>query len=305
MSLRYLYIQSSIPILPPSYVHRRRLDISIKKEIPKQYRTIKQVVTIKRHQTSNKIQTNSPRLCKTPRHYSTVGKINGLMKSNKLTSNDMTKIDALDNLIIKGVLETDAPLKRIEHSESWYPDLANNIREAFLWKIIKSHKLGKISKDDKINQIISTMKRPVKIERDCIKTIISNLKVAQNQLKQVKQNSANYREDHLLHHTEEYERLGNKKLLRHLRNLITIEQPKEVHQHIIRFIKKTSSNIKYIDIPIETSNTFDKFQNIYLIKTGAVSFNQKKNRYLNKRNSLHLHQAQGTTCTIKSLKEHY
>ena len=71
MSLRYHYIQSSIPIRPPRYLHRRRLDIFTTKQIPKQYRTIKQVVTIKRHQTSNKIQTNSLGVCKITHHYST------------------------------------------------------------------------------------------------------------------------------------------------------------------------------------------------------------------------------------------
>ena len=39
------------------------------------------------------------------------------MKTNKLPSNDMTKIDALDNLITKGVLKAEASLKRIEHRE--------------------------------------------------------------------------------------------------------------------------------------------------------------------------------------------
>ena len=73
------------------------------------------------------------------------------MKTNKLTSNDMTKIDALDNLITRGVLEAEASLKKIEHREPWYPDLPNAIREVSLWKLIKSHKLDKISKDDKIN----------------------------------------------------------------------------------------------------------------------------------------------------------
>ena len=71
-SLRYHYIQSSIPIRPPRYVHRRRLETFITKQIPKQYRTIKQVVTIKRYQTSNKIKTNSLGVRKTARHYSTV-----------------------------------------------------------------------------------------------------------------------------------------------------------------------------------------------------------------------------------------
>ena len=80
------------------------------------------------------------------------------METNKLTSNDMPKIDALDNLIIKGVLEAEASLKRIEHCEPWSSDLANAIREVSLWKLIKSHKLGKISKDEKIIQIIRTMK---------------------------------------------------------------------------------------------------------------------------------------------------
>ena len=80
------------------------------------------------------------------------------MKTNKLTSNDMPKIDALDNLITKGDLEVEASLKRIEHREPWSPDLANTIREVSLWKLIKLHKLGKVSKGEKINQIIRRMK---------------------------------------------------------------------------------------------------------------------------------------------------
>ena len=57
--------------------------------------------------------------------------------------------------------------------------------------------MGKISKEDKINEIIDTMKRPVNIERDCIKTIIRNLKATQTQLENVKQIAATHREDHL------------------------------------------------------------------------------------------------------------
>ena len=67
---------------------------------------------------------------------------------------------------------------------------------------------------------------------------ISNLKVAQNQLKEVKRNSANHREDHLRQQAEEYELLVNMKLARQLRNLITIEQQNEVRQHISRFTQK-------------------------------------------------------------------
>ena len=119
--------------------------------------------------------------------------------------------------------------------------------------------MGKISKEDKINEIIDTMKRPVNIERDCIKTIIRNLKATQTQLENVKQIAATHREDHLRQQAEEYELLGNITLARHLRNLITIEQQKEVHQHIGRFTKKKkSSNIKYIDIPLDTTIPFDK-----------------------------------------------
>ena len=57
--------------------------------------------------------------------------------------------------------------------------------------------MGKISKEDKINEIIDTMKRHVNIETDCIKTIISNLKTTQTQLENVKQIAATHREDYL------------------------------------------------------------------------------------------------------------
>ena len=57
--------------------------------------------------------------------------------------------------------------------------------------------MGKISKEDKINEIIDTMKRPVNIEIDCIKTIIRKLKTTQTQLENVKQIAATHREDHL------------------------------------------------------------------------------------------------------------
>ena len=42
-------------------------------------------------------------------------------------------------------------------------------------------------------------------------------------MKEVKQNSVNHREDYLSQQAEGYELLGNTKLSRHLRNLITIE----------------------------------------------------------------------------------
>ena len=82
------------------------------------------------------------------------------------------------------------------------------------------------------------MKRPVNIERNCLKTITNNIKVAQNQLKKLKQNAATHREDHLSQQAEEYELLGNITLAMHLRNLIAIEQQKEVHKHIGKFTKK-------------------------------------------------------------------
>ena len=100
------------------------------------------------------------------------------MKTNKITSEDMPKIDTLDK--IKGSLEAENSLKGIEHREPLSPDLANIIRKISLWKLINSHKLGKISKEEKINQIISTIKRPVNIERYCMKTINKNLNITQN-----------------------------------------------------------------------------------------------------------------------------
>ena len=58
-------------------------------------------------------------------------------------------------------------LHRIEKREPWLPTLANAIREVSLWKLIMSDKQGKISKVDKIKEIIDTMKRSVNIERIC------------------------------------------------------------------------------------------------------------------------------------------
>ena len=141
----------------------------------------------------------------------------------------MPYIDEIDNLITTGTLEVEASLKRIENREPWSPDLANTIREVSLWKLIKSDKLGKISKEDKIKEIIDTMKRPVTIERNCLKTICKNLKTSLTQLKKVTQTTTTHREDHLCQQAEEYKLLGNIALARHLRNLITIEQQKEAH----------------------------------------------------------------------------
>ena len=94
------------------------------------------------------------------------------------------------------------------------------------------------------------------------------------------------------------------KMARHLRNLITIEQQKEVHQHISKFTKtKKSSNIKYIDIPIDNTIPFDKIPKD-LPETEWRRLDQPEDieRCINKRNSVHLHQAHGTTCTIEPLK---
>ena len=123
-------------------------------------------------------------------------------------------------------------------------------------------------------------------------------------IKKVKQDAAKYREDHLRQQIEEYELLGNMKMARHLRNLITIEQQKEVHQHISKFTKKKkSSNIKYIDIPIDNNIPFDKIPKD-LPETEWRRLDQPEDieRCINKRNSVHLHQAHGTTCTIEPLK---
>ena len=139
-----------------------------------------------------------------------------MYKNNTLTIKDMPQIDELDNLITTSTLAAETSLNRIENREPWSPTLANALREVSLWKLIKSDKQGKISKDDKIKEIIDTMKRPVNIERNCLKTITNNLKVAQNQLKKVKQNAATHREDHLRQQAEEYELLGNITLARHL-----------------------------------------------------------------------------------------
>ena len=148
------------------------------------------------------------------------------------------------------------------------------------------------------------MKRPVNIERNCLKIITNNLKVAQNQFKKVKQNAATHREDHLRQQAEEYEVLGNITLARHLQNLITIEQQKEVHQHIGKFTKKQkSSNIKYINIPIDHNTPLDKIPKD-LSDTEWQRLDQPEDieRCINKRNSVQLHQTHGTTCTIEHLK---
>ena len=86
------------------------------------------------------------------------------------------------------------------------------------------------------------MKHPVTIEINCLKKICKKLKTALTQLKKVTQNGATHREDHLRQQVEEYGRLENITLARHLRNLITIEQQEEVHQHIGRFTKKKRSS---------------------------------------------------------------
>ena len=62
-------------------------------------------------------------------------------------------------------------------------------------------------------------------------------------IKKGKRNSENHREDHLRQQAGEYELLENIILARHLRNIITIEQQEEVHQHISRFTKKRRQSI--------------------------------------------------------------
>ena len=122
-------------------------------------------------------------------------------------------------------------------------------------------------------------------------------------IEKVKLNSANRQEEHLRQQAEEYELLRNTPMARHLRNLITTEQQKEVHQHIGRFTnKKKASNIKYIDIPIDTTISFDK-----ILKTLSDKDWRRLDQpedielCLNIRNSVHLHQVHDTTCTIDPL----
>ena len=62
----------------------------------------------------------------------------------------MPFIDDLNNLITNGTLEAEASLKRTDNREPWSPDFVNAIREVFMWKLVKSDKLGKISKNKKL-----------------------------------------------------------------------------------------------------------------------------------------------------------
>ena len=66
-----------------------------------------------------------------------------------------------------------------------------------------------------------------------------------------------------------------------------------MHQHIDRFTKKKSSNIKYIDIPIDTNIPFDKIPKQIPTKNGDGLISQKtlNDALTNER-----------TCTIEPLK---
>ena len=130
----------------------------------------------------------------------------------------------------------------------------------------------------KLNQIIGTMKQHVNnIERDCVKTILSNLKVAQNQLKQVKRKlwksqrrpstSTGWRIWNSWKH-----KIGEE-FAKSYHNWTT-KSCTPTHQQIHK--EKTSSNIKYIDIPIDSLIPFDKISKSFLTKTGVVSINQKR-----------------------------
>ena len=61
--------------------------------------------------------------------------------------------------------------------------------------------------------------------------------------------------------------------------------------------------MKYIDIPIDTSIHFDKIlKRLHDQDWRRLNRLEEIEKYLNKRNSVHLHQAQGTTRTIEPLK---
>ena len=81
----------------------------------------------------------------------------------------------------KGSLVAESSLRSLVKREPWSPNLANTIRETCLWKLIKSDNLGKISKEQKMQQILNF--KPVHIEQYYMKTISNNVKAKKKRLK--------------------------------------------------------------------------------------------------------------------------
>ena len=81
----------------------------------------------------------------------------------------------------KGSLVAESSIRSLVKREPWSINLANAIREAYLWKLIKSDNLGKISKEQTMQQIFNF--KPVHIEQYYMKTISNNVKAKKKRLK--------------------------------------------------------------------------------------------------------------------------
>ena len=218
-------------------------------------------------------------------------------------------MNAIDSSITLGCLNAEQSLKTAQASHPWSPTLATAILFVQLWNCVKTKlKTNSINTSRiisietrilsyNISQTIPNTKTKV------MKQINNHLRKAHKHLKDTRLKAHALRHKHLLQCQKDSEISENKTHTQFLKTLIVIEKQRDDHRFIRSYSKQSDkSGIKYIDIPKDYSIDWNKIPK----KTPPeywerVTIPAEIEKYIIKRNKRHLHQAQGTPCTVDPL----
>ena len=163
------------------------------------------------------------------------------IENSLLKESDMIHVNKIDTIITKCMLKAEKKLKHSFHSHPWSPTLAFAILEVRLWKLITSSLYTSYHNTSRIEAVqarmklppLSSLPQPIQQKKSIIK---NNLKIANENLKNIKKDATKIREHHLHHCADEAELESNLVHATFLRNLIAIERQIIMHKTIRKYI---------------------------------------------------------------------
>ena len=100
----------------------------------------------------------------THKFFDRTNKLNDKLLKDQPTPDDMKEINDLNDLITKGMLASEGKIKKRQNHYPCFPILEQTIFEVSLWKLIISEIKNEVSKEMKIQRIISQLEAPPTIE---------------------------------------------------------------------------------------------------------------------------------------------
>ena len=125
-------------------------------------------------------------------------------------------------------------------------------------------------KSDFVTKLLQKIKdfpgQPIPVQTNSCesKAIYSNFKDTKKNLKQTKNNAQQIRQEHLQARSEEAAYIGNHKLSRYIRTLISIENQIQINKQLGSCVKKKQlSSISQISIPTDTNINWNRIPKDY------------------------------------------